>query len=65
MENSFYLDLVGEDGSLHVSSLCKWGKAKSIFRERKKPSGYPKEITTEYQMTDPTWKEKEIILRPL
>ena len=55
-KNSFYLDIVGSKGSLHINSLCKWSKSKLIIRKRKLPSGKPKEKIINYKKGDPTWK---------
>lgn len=55
-KNSFYLDIVGSKGSLHINSLCKWSKSKLIIRKRKFPSGKPKEKIINYKKGDPTWK---------
>src|SRR5439155_951560 len=32
--NSFSMDLIGESGSIHVKSLCKWGPTSLIIRDR-------------------------------
>ena len=55
-KNSFYLDVVGSKGSLHINSLCKWSKSKLIVRKRKFPSGKPKEKIINYKKGDPTWR---------
>ena len=57
-KNSFFVDCIGEKGSVHAMSLCKWGKSKSVLRERVYPSGVPFETETHYKIKDPTW-EKE------
>ena len=56
--NSFYLDILGEKGSIHMSCLCKWGPSRLIIRKRKKPSGVPESKTYLLKMKDPTWKEE-------
>ena len=53
--NSFCLDIVGERGSLHVTSLCKWGPTSLIVRTRKLPSGRPDEDVRTLEQPDPTW----------
>ena len=42
-KNHFSCDLIGEKGSAHISSLCKWGPSTLTIRKRKIPSGVPKE----------------------
>ncbi|MEW6319657.1 MAG: Gfo/Idh/MocA family oxidoreductase [Acidobacteriota bacterium] len=54
--NSFLMDLVGETGSLHVTSLCKWGPTALTVRDRKLPSGKPNEETHTLEQPDPTWR---------
>lgn len=53
--NSFLLDVVGETGSIHVTSLCKWGPTSLIVRRRVLPSGRPDEDVRTLQQADPTW----------
>lgn len=53
--NSFSLDVVGETGSIHVTSLCKWGPTTLIVRDRKLPSGRPAERVRTLEQPDPTW----------
>ncbi|MEW5984305.1 MAG: Gfo/Idh/MocA family oxidoreductase [Acidobacteriota bacterium] len=53
--NSFFLDIVGELGSIHVTSLCKWGPTSLIVRDRKLPSGKPDEQVQTLEQPDPTW----------
>jgi predicted dehydrogenase len=55
-KNSFYLDVIGSKGSLHINSLCKWSNSKITIRKRKLPSGKPKEKTIIFKKGDPTWK---------
>ena len=54
--NSFYLDIVGELGSIHVDCLCKWGPSILKVRTRKLPSGRPEENVKVLEMNDPTWE---------
>lgn len=58
--NSFFLDLIGEKGSIHMDCLCKWGTSKLIVRKRKKPSGVPDSKKFLIKLKDPTWKEEFI-----
>lgn len=53
--NHFYADIFAENGSAHISSLCKWGPSIFTHRERKLPSGRPNEISTTLVESDPTW----------
>ncbi len=53
--NHFMLDIVGEHGSIHVTSLCKWGPTSLIVRRRKLPSGKPEEEVKTLEQPDPTW----------
>ena len=54
-KNYFSCDLIGEHGSIHIKSLCKWGPAEFIFRNRKHPAGMPDEQLNIKTMPDPTW----------
>jgi predicted dehydrogenase len=54
--NTFECEIIGEKGSLHVSSLCKWGPSTLIQRQRVMPSGKPIETVTQVEMPDPTWE---------
>ena len=53
--NSFYCDIIGDKGSVHLSSLCKWGPSVLTMRKRVLPSGKPSEEIRELEMPDPTW----------
>lgn len=53
--NSFYCDIIGEKGSLHIDSLCKWGPSQLIYRQRILPSGRPIEKNTTLIQDDSTW----------
>ena len=53
--NHFYADVLAENGSAHISSLCKWGPSTFSFRERMFPSGRPEEHSTTLVKPDPTW----------
>ena len=53
--NTFTLDIFGENGSVHVFCLCKWGPATFTLRQRVRPSGRPTEQVETIEMKDPTW----------
>ncbi len=59
-KNEFYIDVIGELGSLHVKGLCKWGPSYLIHRKRKYPSGIPKETIKKTISADPTWRKEHI-----
>ena len=64
-KNHFTCDIIGEKGSAHISSLCKWGPSKLIVRKRKYPSGRPTEKIKVLKKTDPTWKKEQIFFKKL
>ena len=41
--NHFTCDVLAENGSAHIESLCKWGPSTFIKRKRVFPSGRPDE----------------------
>jgi scyllo-inositol 2-dehydrogenase (NADP+) len=53
--NHFYCDIFAENGSAHISSLCKWGPSQFTVRNRKLPSGRPDEESVTLVQPDPTW----------
>jgi scyllo-inositol 2-dehydrogenase (NADP+) len=53
--NHFYADVYAENGSAHISSLCKWGPTSFIHRKRILPSGRPEEDRVDLEQPDPTW----------
>ena len=53
--NHFTCDVFAENGSAHISSLCKWGPATFTHRTRVLPSGRPAEDTETLEQEDPTW----------
>ena len=55
-KNSFFCDIIGELGSIHITSLCKWGPAVLTIRKRVFPSGIPSESVQEIEVPDPTWR---------
>lgn len=64
-KNEFYIDCVGKKGSVHAKSLCKWGPAESIIRQRVFPSGIPKEKIITYNEIDNTWRKESKYFRSL
>jgi predicted dehydrogenase len=55
-KNDFFCDILGKKGSIHMTSLCKWGTTVLKIRTRVFPSGKPKEKVLTLRMKDPTWK---------
>ena len=53
--NHFTCDILAEEGSAHIESLCKWGPSKFTKRMRIKPSGRPTEEVLTLVQEDPTW----------
>ena len=53
--NTFSADIVGEQGSAHISCLCKWGPSTFTLRGRVLPSGRPDEQSDTLICADPTW----------
>jgi predicted dehydrogenase len=53
--NSFRLDVLGTEGSVHVDGLCKWGPSTLTLRDRVLPSGKPPERRWTLEQADPTW----------
>jgi len=54
--NHFTADVIGELGSAHISSLCKWGPSTFTRRSRVLPSGRPPEEAVTFVQSDPTWE---------
>lgn len=54
-KNHFTADVIAENGSAHISSLCKWGPSIFTVRHRKLPSGRPDEEIETLVQSDPTW----------
>ena len=54
-KNNFTCDVIGQKGSAHISSLCKWGPSIFTYRKRVYPSGKPYEYKTILKCSDPTW----------
>ena len=63
--NHFTCDIIGEKGSAHISSLCKWGPSKLVVRKRVLPSGKPKEKTKIINKNDPTWSKEQNFFKQL
>jgi scyllo-inositol 2-dehydrogenase (NADP+) len=53
--NHFTCDIIAENGSVHIESLCKWGPSSFIHRTRVLPSGRPSETQVTLIEADPTW----------
>jgi len=53
--NHFTCDILAEKGSVHISSLCKWGPTTFTHRKRVLPSGRPHEEVETLTQEDPTW----------
>ena len=56
--NHFTCDILAENGSAHITSLCKWGPTTLTTRKRILPSGKPKETSKTLVQNDPTWLEE-------
>jgi scyllo-inositol 2-dehydrogenase (NADP+) len=54
--NHFTCDILAENGSAHIESLCKWGPTTFTHRTRVLPSGKPPEDTETLVQADPTWQ---------
>jgi scyllo-inositol 2-dehydrogenase (NADP+) len=53
--NHFVCNVMGEKGSAHIESLCKWGPSKFTYQKRILPSGRPPEQSMILVQEDPTW----------
>ena len=53
--NHFTCDVLGERGTAHITSLCKWGPTQFTTRTRVLPSGPPMESSITLVQPDPTW----------
>jgi scyllo-inositol 2-dehydrogenase (NADP+) len=53
--NHFTCDILAENGTAHISSLCKWGPTTFTKRRRVLPSGRPPEESMTLVQDDPTW----------
>jgi len=53
--NHYTCDVFAENGSAHITSLCKWGPSEFTHRVRVLPSGRPPEQSVTLVEDDPTW----------
>jgi scyllo-inositol 2-dehydrogenase (NADP+) len=53
--NHFTCDVLAENGTAHIESLCKWGPTTFTRRTRILPSGRPPEDAVTLVQDDPTW----------
>lgn len=53
--NHFTCDILAENGSAHIESLCKWGPSSFHMRTRVLPSGRPPQESETLVQDDPTW----------
>jgi scyllo-inositol 2-dehydrogenase (NADP+) len=53
--NHFTCDVLAENGTAHIESLCKWGPTTFTQRTRVLPSGRPPEESVALVQADPTW----------
>ena len=53
--NHFTCDVLAENGTAHIESLCKWGPTTFTRRTRVLPSGRPPEEAITLVQDDPTW----------
>ena len=56
--NHFTCDVLAENGSAHIESLCKWGPTTFTHRTRVLPSGRPIEKQVKLVQADPTWTQE-------
>jgi scyllo-inositol 2-dehydrogenase (NADP+) len=63
--NHFTCDILAEKGTAHINSLCKWGTASFIRRERVLPAGPPAETIETLTQDDPTWSAEYAYFRSL
>jgi len=54
--NHFTCDILAENGTAHIESLCKWGPTTFSHRVRVLPSGIPPETRVTLVQEDPTWE---------
>jgi predicted dehydrogenase len=54
--NHFTCDILAENGTAHIRSLCKWGPSTFTHRTRVLPSGRPPEESFTLVQNDPTWE---------
>jgi scyllo-inositol 2-dehydrogenase (NADP+) len=63
--NHFTCDILAENGTAHITSLCKWGPSSFIRRTRVLPSGRPPETVETLTQDDPTWSAEYAHFRSL
>jgi scyllo-inositol 2-dehydrogenase (NADP+) len=63
--NHFTCDVLAENGSAHIASLCKWGPSRFIRRTRVLPAGRPAETIETLIKDDPTWSAEYAHFRSL
>jgi predicted dehydrogenase len=63
--NHFTCDVLAENGSAHIESLCKWGPTTFVHRRRKLPSGRPDEEAVTVVQPDPTWTSEYAFFKRL
>ena len=56
--NHFTCDILAENGTAHIESLCKWGPSTFTHRKRIIPSGRPPETQVTLTQADPTWADE-------
>jgi predicted dehydrogenase len=54
--NHFTCNILAENGTAHIESLCKWGPSTFTWRKRILPSGRPPEESITLVQPDPTWE---------
>jgi predicted dehydrogenase len=54
--NHFTCNILAENGTAHIESLCKWGPSTFTWRKRILPSGRPPEEAVTLVQPDPTWE---------
>jgi predicted dehydrogenase len=54
--NHFTCNILAENGTAHIESLCKWGPSTFTWRKRVLPSGRPPEEAVTLVQPDPTWE---------
>ena len=63
--NHFTCDILAENGTAHIESLCKWGPTTFSHRLRILPSGRPPETRVTLIQDDPTWEAEYVHFKQL
>jgi scyllo-inositol 2-dehydrogenase (NADP+) len=63
--NHFVCDILAENGSAHIESLCKWGPSTFTHRTRVLPAGRPSEEQVTLITDDPTWADEYAAFKAL